>query len=60
MIYMAVTADKFELPLYVGKSMSDVASWAGVNRNTVSKNMDKPRSVSKIGMRFVKVEEGNS
>lgn len=45
-LYMAVTCDKFELPLYVSDKRSDMANWCGVDPRTVSvmcaRNKHKP------------------
>lgn len=34
-LYMAVTADEYELPLFVTESAKDMAQWAGIQVNTL-------------------------
>lgn len=38
-VYMAVTNDKYELPLAIGDNMSDIARTMGVDRSCVCKQI---------------------
>lgn len=67
-LYLAVTADKYELPLYVATSRKEMAKWAGVSGDQITMAMcnyeriwgrhpDKERKTSRQGViRFTKVE----
>lgn len=35
-LYLAVTADKYELPLYVAESRKEMALWSGLSVNAIS------------------------
>lgn len=59
MLYMAVTADKYELPICVKDNVHDLAVWAGISDNTLSSNLSKNRSGKNRGYKFVKVGELN-
>lgn len=45
-LYMAVTGDEYELPLFVTDSALVMAAWAGIKleslRSSVCRNKDKP------------------
>lgn len=56
MIYIAVTADKYELPLFVGNGR-EVAAWAGITENNLHSQVSKHKSGKNRGYKFVKVEE---
>lgn len=56
MLYMAVTADKYELPLFVG-NVKEVATWAGITENNLHSQISKHMSGKNRGYKFVKVEE---
>lgn len=64
-LYIAVTCDRYELPLYVTESAKEMADWMGIPKSQVhtfcSRNKNKPpyqveRSVM-IRLRRVEVEE---
>ncbi len=40
-LYIAVTPDCFELPLYVADTAEEMAAWAGVKVNTVKSNCSR-------------------
>jgi hypothetical protein len=48
MLYLAVTPDELELPLYVAETEEEMAAWAGIKVKTVkeqcSRNKKKPPS----------------
>lgn len=54
-IYMAVTADELELPLFVGFAQ-EVAEWAGINVATLYGMISHKKSGKRSGRKFVKVE----
>lgn len=57
---MAVTADEYELPLFVG-TCTEVASWAGITINNLQSQTSKAKAgkvSGKIsGRRFVSIKE---
>lgn len=55
-LYMAVSADQYELPLYVADTAKELAEWSGVKPNYVSTAIYYKYSGKKMGMKFVKVE----
>lgn len=57
MLYMAVTADKYELPICVEDSVHDLAKWAGISDNTLSSNLSKHKNGKNRGYKFVKVDD---
>lgn len=56
-MYMAVTADKYELPLYVADTARELGKHYGVSANMVYSAVSKGLSGKRNGYRFVKVEE---
>lgn len=42
-LYVAVTPDRYELPLYVADSAQELAAWAGVLTATVYENCSRNR-----------------
>ena len=70
-LYIAVTPDHLELPLYVADTAQEMAKWAGVTVQTVrsncSRNKNKPpfaesekrHIASNQRMRRIEVEEDN-
>lgn len=59
-MYMAVTTDKYELPLFVADTARELGKHFGVSQNTVYSSISKGLSGKKNGYRFVKVEEGEN
>lgn len=53
-LYMAVTPDKYELPIFVGNS-SEITTWAGISLNALYSSVNKKRSGSRNGYKLVKV-----
>lgn len=35
-LYLAVTADKYELPLYVADSRQEMSNWSGVSKEKIT------------------------
>ena len=64
-VYMAITPDEYELPLYVSDSAVEMAKWAGISRGALlsmlapgRKNLKKHRyKVSKRRIIRVYIEE---
>ena len=54
---MAVTADKYELPICVEDSVKKLAKWAGISENTLSSRISKESSGKTSGIKFIKVTE---
>ncbi len=55
-IYMAVTADNLELPIFVGSSR-EVANWAGISVATLYSQVYLQMNGKKLGRKFVAVED---
>ena len=53
-LYMAVTADKYELPLIVG-TLYQVAEYGGVQLKTVQQSISLKRSGRMNGFKYVRV-----
>ena len=47
-IYMVVTKDKFELPIFVGDNVAEIADAVGIKKETVSNYICKKRGKFKI------------
>lgn len=65
-LYLAVTGDQYELPLFVSESVHSMAAWAGVKvgtvRTAVWKNRNKPpflpnQMTCKFRFRKIDIEE---
>ena len=65
-LYMAVTCDEYELPLFVTDDLEDLAAWAGVRikfaKGMISRNDKKEpfkpkRQTSKHRLRRLLIEE---
>lgn len=60
-IYMAVTADKFEFPLYIADTATQLAKIIGISRDIIYDSISKNLNGRNTGIKFVKViidEEG--
>lgn len=55
-LYLATTADEWELPLCVGTAR-EVANYLGVSRATLYREICRPREGLKRGYRVYKIEE---
>jgi hypothetical protein len=64
-LYMAVTCDRYELPLFVTESLQEMAEWMGYTKRSVieccSRNKKKPpfqiEHAYKIRLRRIEMEE---
>ena len=54
-LYMAVTADHLELPLYVTDSCKELASRYGISSNNLTSQIANNTSGKNRGTKFVKV-----
>lgn len=55
-LILAVTPDKYELPLYVADTVREMARVVGMRENNVSSLIIKQRSGKKSGYRFLRIE----
>lgn len=56
MVYMAVTSDKYELPIYVGSTARELAEHFGVSINNVYSSISHKSTGRYRGYKFVKVK----
>ncbi len=54
-LYMAVTADKYELPLIVSSKRQELADYAGVTVRTVDSSISRHEKGTRTGIRFIKI-----
>lgn len=59
-LYMAVTADRYEMPFAVFYSLDEAAEWSGMKKNAISSSIwrDRQPGANKFNLRgykFVKV-----
>ena len=54
--YMAVTPDKYELPIYVADTIEELASRYNVSKNLIYSCVSKNKSGERSGRKFVKVK----
>lgn len=55
-IYMAVTSDEYELPIYVGKDIHDLAKKFNTSENNIRSGITHKTTGKLRGFKFVKVE----
>lgn len=55
-IYMGVTADKYEFPIYITDTATELAKMVGISRSAVRSSISKNSSGRNKGIKFVKVE----
>ena len=56
--WMAVTADKYELPLYVAESKGELAEHLGVSESTIATAEHRKKDGRKTGYRIAKARKG--
>lgn len=56
-MYMAITTDKYELPLAVADTARELGNLVGVSANLIHSSISKNQSGKTRKMRFVKVED---
>lgn len=54
--YMAVTADKYELPIYISETIEELAEMFNVSKNNIYSSISKGKSGKNTGRKFVKVK----
>lgn len=54
-LYMAVTADKYELPLIISRRAQVIAKYAGVSASTVFAAISHDLSGKDTGIKFVRI-----
>lgn len=57
MLYMAVTADKYELPCFVADSGRELSKIVGIHEPYFWDLLHKSKPYKKLGMLFLKVED---
>ena len=57
MLYMAVTPDKYELPMMVSNNTREIANSYGVTYENMLSQISKNLNGKKQGVKFVRVEE---
>lgn len=55
-LYMAVTPDKYELPLVVTETLRELSFILGTKENNLSSSLSRKRSGKKKGYKIVKVK----
>lgn len=55
-IYMAVTVDKYEFPLYIADTATELAKIMGISRQVIYDGISKKHNGRYKGIKFVKVE----
>ena len=55
-LYMAVTADKYELPIAVCSNIHDLARIFGIKPQSVSESISRKRPGKKTGVKFIRIE----
>lgn len=55
-LYLAVTPDKYELPIAVRDNPTDLGNIFGVTRTTVSTSIHKNSPGKRSGVKFIRVE----
>lgn len=55
-IYMAVTADKYELPIAVFDSIKDLSNWCGKSKDVCHRAIQKFQKDRNIHCRYIKIE----
>lgn len=60
-LYMAVTRDKYELPVFVASRCKEIAVWAGVTESGMNKAIHNKNYGRNKGIKYIKVtiEEEN-
>ena len=55
-IYMVVTSDEYELPLYVADSVAEIAEWSGSTINSIYSMMSRVKRGKRKRSIFVSVD----
>ena len=54
-IYMGVTPDKYELPMFVADSLKELAKMSGFDYDSIRHRISKKSSGRNHGIKFIKV-----
>lgn len=54
--YMAVTADKYELPICIEESAEELANKLGISKNTVFSQISLKKDGNRCGRRIIRIE----
>lgn len=54
-IYMGVTPDKYELPIFVANSLKELAEMSGFDYDSIRHRISKKSSGRNHGIKFIKV-----
>ncbi len=55
-LYLAVTTDKYELPLYVSDTAKGLADWSGYSSGYILSAISHDYPGKKAGMKFLRIE----
>ena len=55
-VYMAVSADEFELPKAIGDSIQELSEILGLHRSTLYSSMQRNSTILNYGFKIIKVE----
>lgn len=53
---MAVTADKYELPLYIAETIEELSERYGISRSTIATSISREETGRNRGFKFAKVK----
>lgn len=54
-VYMAVSADEYELPIYVADTVKEMSELTNIKRRTISKYISMKRVVKKRNLKIIRV-----
>ena len=55
-LYMGVTPDKYELPLFVADSLKELSKMSGIDYDSIRHRISKNNSGRNKGIRFIRIE----
>lgn len=59
-LYLAVTPDEYELPLYVAESVEELSYKYGLTPNNIRSKISKNQSGKILGIKFLRIDIGRS
>lgn len=59
-LYIAVTPDEYELPIYVAESATELASFLDCSKSNIYKGIKLGNYRRRLGCKFIKVDIGES
>lgn len=59
-LYLSVTSDKYELPLYVAKSPRELAEVYGIKESSVLERIARKETGEKKGYKFLRIDVGEN